>query len=341
MTTSTPPDYYFPDIEFNPDFFEDTTETITKKDADARYLIKTEQDTATAIETFTGGIKTNSIESVLTTDVSNILINSTGNINIGTSASRTTTNPIVIGNATNSIVRFGTSGLQMSTLGTPTATLQAIATAGISIQTPAAAFNFLSNQTGILNIGTASNRSGDINIANTLTTGTCNIVLGSGSLTTGQQLITINRPLSIAYTVPPSQLNQIGGSTFITASQVTYGSTGGTLNLATINSIPIGVYQVFYNIATTITVSPANLTERITNISNTTADITTANTLNFMIDSDLLHQNRIVGHDVTLSGGGLLINTTANRSIYLNQRYVYIAGPTVKATGHLRIVRIG
>lgn len=142
MTTAPPPTFYFPGIEFNPDFFEDVTETLTKKDADARYLIKTTPDTATAIETFTGGIKTNSIENVLTTDISNILINSTGNINIGTSTSRTTTNPIIIGNATNSIIRLGSSGLSFSTLGTPTATLQSISTSGILIQTPASAFNF-------------------------------------------------------------------------------------------------------------------------------------------------------------------------------------------------------
>jgi hypothetical protein len=58
------------------------------------------------------------------------------------------------------------------------------------------------NQTGVnakLNIGCNVARAGDINIANTQTTGTANIVIGSSVLTTGSQNIQINRPLTIGY----------------------------------------------------------------------------------------------------------------------------------------------
>ncbi len=128
---------------------------------------------------------------------------------------------------------------------------------------------------------------------------------------------------------------------FINALEQPYGSTGSSLTLAVINAIPIGVYQVFYNISTTITVATAIITERTITVSNTNDDTTLANTINFMRDSDLLHQTRIVGHNITVSGGGIFVNTSSSVSIYLNQRYIYTAGPTVKAKGHLRIVRIG
>ena len=248
MTTAPPPTFYFPGIEFNPDFFEDVSSTLTKKEADARYLIKTEQDTATAIETFTGGIKTNSIENVLTTDVSNILINSTGNINIGTSTSRTTSYPIIIGNSNNSIIRLGNTNLQFSTA-TSTATLQTVSTAAIAIQTPASALNFLINQTGQLNIGTAINRTGDINIANTQTTGSGNIVLGSAALTTGTQNITINRPLTIGYT-STSSFNQLGYFQQINTSTINISSSTSFSQLWETTSIPIGIYNITYSLTT-------------------------------------------------------------------------------------------
>lgn len=341
MTEAKPPDFYFPGIVFNTQYFNNESSELTKDEADARYLKKTSPDTATALETFSGGIKTNTIDGVLSTDTSNILINSTGNINIGTSPSRTIANPILIGNANNTIVRFGTNLMQFSTVGSPKATISLIDTSGISIITATAAFSFLSNQTGALLIGTAINRTGDISIANTQTTGTGNIVIGSTALTTGSQNIQINRPLTIGYTVNPTSLSQIGGTSFINGLAQSFPSTGGSITLAVLNSIPIGIYQVFYNISTEITVATATLTERITTISDRSADTALANVFNFMINSDLLHQTRLVGHNFTITGGGLFINTTTNVSIYLNQRFIFASGPIVNATGHLRIVRIG
>lgn len=179
MTTAPPPEYYFTGIEFNPDFFEDVTETITKKECDARYLIKVQQDTATATETFTGGIKTNTIESI----------------------------------------------------------------------TPAATFIFLNNQTGILHIGTADNRTGNINIANTQTTGTGNIVIGSNALTTGSQDITINRPLTIGYT-STSSFNQLGNFQQFYSNNITMASSTSFTQIWDTPSLPIGIYNITYQLKT-------------------------------------------------------------------------------------------
>jgi len=57
-----PPDYYFDGVNFNPAFYaNDTGGGFTEAQANALYLKKTVADTATAIETFNAGIKTNSI----------------------------------------------------------------------------------------------------------------------------------------------------------------------------------------------------------------------------------------------------------------------------------------
>lgn len=293
MTTSTPPSVYFNGITFNPTYFEDATQTITKKEADSRYLIKTTTDTATALQTFSNGLTFS------------------GEINGPTITATTTMKSNAYqSTSVNQLVAFG------------------------------------NNQTGsgaTMTIGCNTARLGDIFIANTQTTGTANIVIGSNALTTGSQSITFNRPLTIGYTVNPTSLSQIGGTTFINGTTQSYGAgtTGSSKTLAVLNNIPIGIYQVFYNISTTITVATAVLTERITTVSSIVDDTNIANVFNLMINSDLLHQTRIIGHNFTITGGGVFVNTTANDSIYLNQRFIYTAGPTITATGHLRIVRIG
>jgi hypothetical protein len=63
MTTSSPPSsQFFPGVNFNPAFCtDDDTTGITQTEADTRYLIKTQADTATALESFTSGIKTDTM----------------------------------------------------------------------------------------------------------------------------------------------------------------------------------------------------------------------------------------------------------------------------------------
>jgi len=60
-----PPEYYFDGVNFNPAFYaNDTGGGFTEAQANALYLKKTVADTATALETFNAGIKTNSISLV-------------------------------------------------------------------------------------------------------------------------------------------------------------------------------------------------------------------------------------------------------------------------------------
>lgn len=292
MTEAKPPEFYFNGIVFNTQYFKESNEFLTKDESDVRYLIKTQPDTATALQTFSNGLTFS------------------GEIN----------GPTIRCTSIRTNDYQSSSISQLLTIG-----------------------NNQTNATATLAIGCNIVRNGDINIANTQTTGTANIVIGSNVLTTGSQSITFNRPLTIGYTVNPTSLSQIGGSTFINGTTQSYGigTTGSSKTLAVLNNIPIGIYQLFYNISTIITVASAVLTERITTISDRVDDTNIANVFSNMIDSDLLHQTRSIGHNFIITGGGILNSTIANDSIYLNQRYIYTAGPTITATGHLRIVRIG
>ncbi len=265
MTSEPPPSEYFTGIDFNPSFYQDTgtTEGLSETTANLLYLRKTVADTATAVETFNTGIKTNSIENVLTTDISNILINSTGSINIGTNASRSIANPILIGNATGTITRFGTANLQMSTSGTPTATLQAINTSGISVINAGTAFSFLSNHTNALSIGCNPLRTGNVLISNTQTTGTGDVVLGSNVITgIGTQNIICNRAITLNYlSTLQTSFSQLGYSNEFSTTTNPNLVSGENRLLHSVSSIPNGVYIITGDL---ITVSGGGVNIEIT-----------------------------------------------------------------------------
>lgn len=284
MTTSTPPSVYFNGITFNPTYFEDATQTITKKEADSRYLIKTVSDTTTLKQNFLGGIQCGGS----TVSSSQIIVDDIHSEFPDVS--------MTIGN------------LQIN---------------------------------GLLDIGGGFSRTGEINIASGKNTNSTQLInIGSNNALATGQVININRPLTIGYTVSPSLLTQIGGTSFNTGTAIVYTATGSK-TLATLTSIPIGIYQVFYSVSTTITVLQVILTEQTTTISNATNNTTSGTVFNLISTSEYLHTTRIVGHNMTITGGGILVNTTASNTIYLNQRFVFTAGPTLTSTGHVRVVRIG
>jgi hypothetical protein len=221
-----------------------------------------------------------------------------------------------------------------------TLTANIITTNGIGVGNPSASFSLLTAQTGTLSFGSSTGRTGNINIANTQTTGTGNIVLGSLALTTGSQKIQINRPLTIGYTTNPSLISQIGGTVFFTTTGEYTFTTTDSSTIAVLNDIPIGIYQVYYYVKTVVAVSSAVITERTTAVS-TNVDNTTTGIINFMIQSEYLHQTRTVGHNVIINGSGIFQNNTANDSIYLNQTYTITGSANLRCSGHLQIVRIG
>jgi hypothetical protein len=130
MSAFPPPNVYFNGIIYDSQFFE--IPALTLSQANAKYLQKTISDTATALETFTGGIVTNTINGTSATASPNVYQNTTsgtftmlgaqvgGALTIAGSTSRTggvtiangTRGDISIGNAMNTgtnIIRIGTT----------------------------------------------------------------------------------------------------------------------------------------------------------------------------------------------------------------------------------------
>jgi hypothetical protein len=63
MTTTLPPSEQFTGIFYNPAFWTTASSSLTLEDANALYLRKTTPDTATALETFSAGLSTQSMTS--------------------------------------------------------------------------------------------------------------------------------------------------------------------------------------------------------------------------------------------------------------------------------------
>jgi len=73
MSSANPPYPWFSGIQYNPSFFASSSSgDLTKAQANALYLRKTVPDSASALETFNGGIKTNSLNALNTSSPLNI-----------------------------------------------------------------------------------------------------------------------------------------------------------------------------------------------------------------------------------------------------------------------------
>ena len=84
MTTGLPPTQNFTGIFYNPEFWTSGTSSLTRSVADTLYLEKTTPDTATALQTFSGGLSTQSMTSPnLGTDVLLYQSQTAGTIKLG------------------------------------------------------------------------------------------------------------------------------------------------------------------------------------------------------------------------------------------------------------------
>lgn len=87
MTTGLPPTQQFTGIFYNPSFWTSGTSSLTRDVADTLYLEKTTPDTATALQTFSGGLSTQSQTAPsLSTDVLLYQNQTAGAIKLGTAA---------------------------------------------------------------------------------------------------------------------------------------------------------------------------------------------------------------------------------------------------------------
>jgi hypothetical protein len=87
MTTGLPPTQQFTGIFYNPLFWTSATTSLTQDTANTLYLRKTTPDTATALETFSAGLSTQTATSPsLTTDVTLFQSQTAGTIRVGPNA---------------------------------------------------------------------------------------------------------------------------------------------------------------------------------------------------------------------------------------------------------------
>jgi len=330
MTSELPPDPpYFSGIDFNPSFYVDESNSsgITQEQANTLYLQKTIPDTATALETFPGGIKTNSIDNVLSTDISNILINSTGNINIGTSTSRTA-----------SLVRFGSSSNSQIT--NNTLSMSNVQCLNLNSITSVSAFGLLGSHTGPINIGNIVSRTGDISIASNQTTGTANIVIGSNVLTTGTQSITINRPLTLNYG-PDTQTSftQLGFYKYFGGTQQTMPTNSSYVTFTETTSLPPGVYMLNYQLYSLISLTTTGNTiieNQMFGISTTTNGVYPAGC------NQVVTENIVRPPGVTYSQAFTgVVQLTSSGILYLIGAFTFSTNCTLKITGGVGVVRIG
>jgi len=110
MSAYLPPTYYFTGIDFNAAFFKSDTIGISEARANSLYLLKNSPDTATAIETFSGGINTASVNVATSGSGMNVATGSiAGTINIATSATRSGAMNINTGASSTSLINIGSS----------------------------------------------------------------------------------------------------------------------------------------------------------------------------------------------------------------------------------------
>jgi len=98
MSSANPPYPYYNGIPYNKNFFSSNTGGLTVGVANTLYLQKTTQDTATAIETFSAGIATTSVDASTSLGALTINGTSTGDLNLGTASLKS--GAINIGNGT-------------------------------------------------------------------------------------------------------------------------------------------------------------------------------------------------------------------------------------------------
>lgn len=196
MTSVSPPTYYFDGITFNSAFYTASSSGgLTEAQANALYLKKNTADTATALETFSGGIATNDIQSTTTsTDMSIGSSQTSGVLNIGCNGNEAvngrTTGAINIGTDLNAtgIIKIGNQSTitPVQIRGSLTVSRSFIASAQATCSSTLGVNGLLTASGGLTatgaNIATGGSSSATINILNGNTSsGSVNIATGTGA----------------------------------------------------------------------------------------------------------------------------------------------------------------
>ena len=332
MTEAKPPDFYFDGIVFNTQYFKESNEPLTKDESDARYLIKTQPDTATALQSFSAGISATTVSA--TGAISGATVSATTVSATGDLSGATVTASGVITGATVECTTIKVNTYQSKSINQP--------------------LTLGNNQTSVdarMDIGCNVGRNANINIANTQTTGTANIIIGSTAISTGSQNIIINRPLTVGYDVMTlyDTTNRLGS--FISGMSVEasiVNSITAATTLVNFTNIPAGIYIFEYQINYRINTSNAVMAQQKFILSTTANDFQASNIIEDQFTS-LFKSNQetiVISSPTTdythkFSKTGVFV-LSALTNVYLNYRILINPGTSVPyIIGSLRLVRIG
>jgi hypothetical protein len=250
-----PPEFQFTGLNYNPNFWITATGDLTQSVANTLYLRKTVIDTASALETFNGGINTtflNGLSPIFNTEICSNL--TSGELYLGVNAAGTNgrIGHIHIGDANNL-----PSG------------------AGIHIN------NGTTNASNT-NISNGTTTTGNVNIlSGTTSNGNVNIKTGTGAgqinlgNTSGTQTITFNRPLTLGYTIAPV-VGQIGYSFVPVMTRVDTLPVGtavpqtGTIVNTTSSVVPAGMWIITATQNISCTVAAGTINSITLTVNNTT-----------------------------------------------------------------------
>jgi hypothetical protein len=247
MTTTLPPTQFFTGIFYNANFWTSGTTALTQDIANTLYLEKTTPDTATALQTFSGGVSTQSMTAPsLTADVTLFPNQTAGTLKLATTArSVHCSNIDCQGNAINNASTPAAGALTIGasqTTGTIEIGKNASRTGAITIGHNNCTVNFGGHLTPTY---TAMPSTGEIgaNASNTYTGAT--LTLGTGvsligtaqSLTAGVWLITgnVQLPITVVGTVVTITLN-----------------TGTSINVAAAQSDAVAASALYLNVSLVI-----------------------------------------------------------------------------------------
>lgn len=301
MSSFAPPTYVV--SIYNPTYFTTSGTGLTLAQASAQFLNKNSADTASALETFTGGIATNSVATTSTS--SNFTLGSSTNTGTITIATINTGNS----NASPAISIGADAGAKTIKINNNSNSVHcsSIDLAGSSINNIAGATGAISigdlqtDAGATISIGGNAARGGNISIGQTTTAFTTTIGSNNASA-----VVNLRNPVSnYTYTSLPNYssggstiyyvLNTLGGTTTTLGAESTAISTGG--------DIGIGIYYVSYSLRLSAlsTSASASVTAFKTFISVTNQTSSAATPVYYGESSQLYSQTAPIF--TTLAGG--------------------------------------
>jgi hypothetical protein len=253
MSADSPPTYYFTGIQFNSAFYVDaSTAPLTQTQASALYLLKNSADTATALETFTGGILTNSISPTTTASTISLISSKTGSTDADPAIAIATsdlTRTIKLGNesATNqNSVHLASLDVTFNNLNNITGTT-GIVQVGNKQTTSAGVLNLGCSTAGNvrvdapINLGTDSTMTGVITIGSSNATQSTVVKNADVRMGTAKN-ITLQPTAGYAVPTADTMLGGITTGTFSTPAS----SFSANKDIATISLVK-GTYMVFFS----------------------------------------------------------------------------------------------